>query len=150
MTVRIASSPVYLDASALAKLYVEEPESDALERALIGRRDVVVSELAITEVTSALARRVRERDLSSRDAGRVHRHILADLSGGEFQRIDLSPDLHRAAERLLLQVGGTAPLRASDALHIALATSIPARAFITYDRRLREAATGMATFEVFG
>ena len=147
---RIASSPVYLDASALAKLYVQEPESDTLEQALIGRRDVVVSELAITEVMSALARRVRLRDLSSRDAGRVHRHILADLTGGEFQRIDLSPDLHRAAERLLLQVGATAPLRASDALHLALASSIPARTFITYDRHLRDAAARMATFEVHG
>lgn len=147
---RIASSPVYLDASALAKLYVEEPESDALERALIGRRDVLVSELSVTEVTSALARRVRERDLSPRDAGRVHRRMLADLSGGEFHRMDLSPDLHRAAERLLLQMGGTAPLRAADALHIALAGSVPARSFITYDRHLRAAAIKMALFEVLG
>jgi len=148
--VKIASSPVYLDASALAKLYVEEPESTELERALLGRSDLLVSELSITEVVSALARRVRERELSARDATRVHRRILADLSRGEFQHVDLSPNLHRVAERLLLQVGTTAPLRASDALHLALAGSAPAGAFVTYDRHLRDAAVRMASFDVHG
>lgn len=147
---RIVSSPVYLDASALAKLYVGEADSAELERALIGRSDLLVSELAITEVVSALARRVRQRDLSSRDAGRVHRRILADRERGEFRHLDLSPDLHRAAERLLMQIGGTVPLRASDALHLALAGSAPAGAFVTYDRQLREAALRMATLEVHG
>ena len=147
---QIASSPVYLDASALAKLYIEEAGSPELERAMVGRRDVLVSELAITEVVSALARRVRERDMSLRDAGRVHRRILADLERGEFQHIDLSPDLHRVAERLLVQLASTLALRASDALHLALAGSAPARAFVTYDRRLRAAAISMATFDVHG
>jgi len=148
--VQIASSPVYLDASALAKLYIEETESLELERALIGRRDLLVSELAITEVISALARRVREGDLSSRDAGRVQRHISTDLERGEFRRIDLSPDLHRVAERLLMRLGSTLPIRAADALHLALAGSAPARAFVTYDRHLREAAITMASFDVHG
>ncbi len=57
---RIASSPVYLDTSALAKLYVPEGESRLLEEALIGRRDVLVSDLAVTELVSVLMRRVRE------------------------------------------------------------------------------------------
>jgi len=147
--VRIDSSPVYLDASGLAKLYVREPDSDDLERALVGRRDIFVSELAITEVVSALARRVRERDVSSRDANRVHRQILADRDRGEFQHVDLSPDIHRAAERLLLQLGAAIPLRAADALHLAVAAGIPARAFVTYDRRLHDAAARMTIFDVY-
>jgi predicted nucleic acid-binding protein len=148
--VKIASSPVYLDASALAKLYIEELESAELELALVGRSDLLVSALSITEVVSALARRVRERDLPARDAGRVHRRILADLSRGEFQQVDLSPNLHRVAERMLLQIGTISPLRASDALHLALAGSAPAGAFVTYDRHLRDAAIRMASFEVHG
>src|ERR1041385_1227788 len=35
-----SSSPLYLDASALAKLYTPEPGSAALERSLRGRRDL--------------------------------------------------------------------------------------------------------------
>ncbi len=147
---QIDSSPVYLDASGLAKLYVEEPGSDEIERALVGRRDVVVSDLAVTEVVSALARRLRERDLSSKDAKRVHRQILADVARGEFRQVGLSPDVHRAAERLLVQLGGDVPLRTLDALHLALAVGASARAFVTYDRRLRDAATRMSIFDVHG
>jgi hypothetical protein len=39
--VKIASSPVYLDTSALAKLYLPESGSDEMEEALFGRRDVI-------------------------------------------------------------------------------------------------------------
>jgi prevent-host-death family protein len=52
--------PVYLDASALVKLFVPEPESDALNAALIGAGNVVVSDLAVTEMASAIGRRIRE------------------------------------------------------------------------------------------
>ena len=119
-----------------------------LEDALVGRRDVIVSELALTEVASALARRVRARDLSAQEAGRVRRRMLADVARGEFQRVDLSPDVHRAAERLLLQVGSVLPLRAADALHLALAGSVPAQAFVTFDRHLRIAVRRSGAFDL--
>ena len=35
---------VYLDTSALVKLYISEPESSWLDRALRGRRDLIVSD----------------------------------------------------------------------------------------------------------
>jgi predicted nucleic acid-binding protein len=47
--------PVYIDASALVKLFVPEEESDALNRALAGLTDVIVSDLALTEMASALS-----------------------------------------------------------------------------------------------
>src|SRR5262249_36714692 len=69
----------YLDARALVKLLVPEPESDDLNRALIGLIDVIVSDLALTEVASALGRRVRDKRLTrdsaqrlSREAGKLH------------------------------------------------------------------------------
>ena len=68
---KIASSPIYLDASAVAKIYISEPDSEALESALVGRRDLVVSDLAVTEFTSAIARRVRDAQLAANQAERV-------------------------------------------------------------------------------
>ena len=35
--------PVYLDASALVKLFVPEPESGALNEALVGAEDEIIS-----------------------------------------------------------------------------------------------------------
>src|SRR5207247_843740 len=52
---------VYIDASALAKLYVPEAESERLDTFRHGRLGLMISELAITEVLSAVARRARGR-----------------------------------------------------------------------------------------
>lgn len=54
------TGPLYLDASALVKIYMPEPGSDELDAALQGRDDLVISDLAVTEVISALTRRRRE------------------------------------------------------------------------------------------
>jgi predicted nucleic acid-binding protein len=48
----------------LVKLFVAEPESDALNEALAGLTDVIVSDLALTEMASALGRRMREQQLT--------------------------------------------------------------------------------------
>jgi predicted nucleic acid-binding protein len=130
--------PVYLDASALAKLYSPEAGSRELNRALAGRRDLLLSDLAITEVVSALARRRREGTLTARTAQLVHRTLLAHLETGIYQRLDLVPATHRDAERLLL--GAAEPLRAGDALHLAAALAAGAATVVTFDRRLGRAA----------
>ncbi len=130
--------PVYLDASALAKLYSPEAGSRELNRALAGRRDLVLSDLAITEVVSALARRRRAGALSVRNARLIHRALLEHLEAGIYQRADLVPATHREAERLLL--AATEPLRAGDALHLAAALASGAATVVTYDRRLSRAA----------
>lgn len=144
--------PVYLDASALAKLYLPEAESDSLEQALLGRRDLQVSNLAVTEVISAAARRRREGLLTAAQLSRLHSALLDDVSEeGAFLRLDLDPSVHREAERLL--VGGTAQegvqgLRAADALHLALAVTATARTLVTFDRRLAHAGR-MAGLHLF-
>jgi predicted nucleic acid-binding protein len=131
--------PLYLDASALAKLFLPEMGSEALNRLLLGRGDVILSDLAVTEVTSALARRIREGALPAKAGGQIHRRILAMASKGAFRRVDLLATTHRDAERLLLAVR-IAPLRAADALHLALALGAGAGTVLTFDRTMARAA----------
>jgi hypothetical protein len=133
------TGPLYLDASALVKLIVSEPESDALNEALAGAIDVVISDLALTELASALGRRTRERALSPAQARTVQR-AAEGLAAG-CRRAELTPAVHRRAERLLLTTR-TAPLRALDALHLALAIDAQAATRVTYDLRLRAVAAG--------
>jgi predicted nucleic acid-binding protein len=130
---------IYLDSSALANLYLPEPESDRLDALLRGRQDLLISELAITEVLSAVARKRREGTLSTSQALEIRDAVLADADSGSFYRLDLSPLVHRHAERLLLQVESIA-LRTLDALHVALALSGSATHIVTYDARMRAAA----------
>jgi predicted nucleic acid-binding protein len=139
--------PLYCDASALLKLYFPEPGSEELNRLLEGREDLLASDLAVTEIVSALARRARQDALGWAEASRVQRALLTGLEGGACQRVELTRDVHRVAERLLLVRAGP-PLRAADALHLALAVSGRAACVATFDVRLSAAAraVGLTTY----
>jgi len=129
--------PVYLDASTLAMIYFREPQSDAIDHALRARRDLTVSDLAVTEVLAALGGcRLAASEIEGADAGRAA--LLVDLDSGMYRRAEIAPATHRAAERLL--VSSTLPLGASDALHLALAMTAGVASFLTYDRRRAKAA----------
>jgi predicted nucleic acid-binding protein len=135
--------PIYLDASALVKLFVPEPESDTLNQALMGAEDVIVSDLALTEMASALGRRTREGRLTHGESRRLYREAehLAEVC----RRVELTPPVHRLAERLLL-TSREVPLRALDALHVAMALEAKAATLVTYDPRMRDAAALQGVF----
>ncbi len=136
------TEPVYLDASALIKLFVPEKESDALNQALAGLTDVIVSDLALTEMASALSRRTREQRLLRGEAQRLYRE--ASKLHASSHRAELTPPIHRRAERLMLSL--TIPLRALDALHLATALDAEAATVVTVDPRLRDAAISQGLF----
>ena len=127
-----------MDASALAKLYLPEPESDDLNRRLRGYRQTLISDLGVTEMVSACARRRREGTLERDAVSLIHRAILDAVDAGIFLRLTLDPSVHREAERLLML--DAVALRAADALHLALATEGGANTVVTYDQRLAGAA----------
>jgi uncharacterized protein len=136
------AEPVYLDASALVKLFVPEPESDHLNRALAGLTDVIVSDLALTEMASALGRRLRERRLTRDNVRRLYRE--ASKLHASAHHAELTPPIHRRAERLMLSLA--TPLRALDALHLATALDAEAVTVVTFDPRLRDAADSQGLF----
>jgi predicted nucleic acid-binding protein len=105
-----ADSGIYLDSSALAKIYVPEAESEKLDSFLRGRRGLMISELAITEVLSAVARRKREGVINVDQASEIRDAVLEDADSGSFDRLELSPAVHREAERLLFGIDSV-PLR---------------------------------------
>jgi len=112
---------LYLDASALVKLVVEEPESPALRRYLAAPAVRATSILAAVEVPLALARR----------RGGDERAVAL------LTRVELLPLTDAVVER----AGRLAPLRALDAIHLASALELgPLDAFVAYDRQLRERA----------
>lgn len=136
------TEPVYLDASALVKLLVPEQESEELNRALAGLTDVIVSDLALTELASALGRRTREQRITRQEAQRLHREA-SKLHASSHQS-ETTPPVHRRAERLMLSLA--IPLRALDALHLASALDAEAATIVTFDPRLRDAASSQGLF----
>jgi uncharacterized protein len=127
---------------------VREPGSAAFNRVVEGRQDVLVSELTVTEV-SALARRVRQGTVSATLARCVQHAIVAQLEAVVYRRLDLTREVHRQAEHFLLALSEV-PLRAADALHLALATTARAASMASFDARLAGAAraVGLVVYPV--
>lgn len=122
---------IYLDASALMKLVRREEETAALREWLDLRPEepVITSELGRVEVLRA-ARRVGDHVLAEARA------VVGDL--------DLVP-LDRAVQDVACDLGNPL-LRTLDALHLASAVLLGEglTAFITYHRRLADAASAAA------
>ena len=139
--------PLYCDTSALVKLYLPERGSVELNEAVEGRADVLVSDLAVTEIVSAVARRLHQGSLTREAARRLHHAILGRLDEGAYHRVEMTREVHRRAEHFLLALQST-PLRAADALHLALAASGRAATLATFDSRLAAAAraVGLAVY----
>ena len=119
--------PVYLDSSAIIKLIIREPETDALADALQRWPDRVSAALARVEVHRALRRAGRPKAA----------HVRADtvLDALVLIRLD-EPVLARAAAFT------TPQMRSLDAIHLAAALTIgdDPDALITYDVRLARVA----------
>ncbi len=122
--------PAYVETSALLKLLLPEPESDALELELGRWPDWVTSELTTVECRRALTRERANASVRARADHLLARCVLV--------RID-APVL-RLAEHI-----GPRDVRSLDALHLATAVSFGdhPEAFITYDDRLAAAARAL-------
>lgn len=131
----------------MLKLYLPEPGSDEFNEIVEGRDDVLVSDLAVTEIVSAAARRLRQGSLPREAARRLQHAILGRLDEGVYHRVELTREVHRRAEHLLLTLEDT-PLRAADALHLALAATARAASLASFDARLVVAAraAGLAVY----
>jgi uncharacterized protein len=134
--------PLYCDSSALLKLYWPEPGSTEFNDTVEGRDDLLVSDLAVTEIVSALCHRHRQGAVTDQTIRRVQEAIIKRLDDGTFGRIELTRDTHRRAEEFFITLSGIA-LRAADALHLAMATSARAASMASFDARQRAAARAM-------
>lgn len=131
---------LYLDTSALVKLYVREPETAELS-AFVRRHapPLPFSSLHELELTQALERRHHEGDLTSVDLTRITAAFEKDLEASVLARPDADwPGTFARAIHLLRQHRG---LRSLDALHIGHALEAGAVWFITYDKRQGKAAS---------
>jgi predicted nucleic acid-binding protein len=116
----------YLDASALVKLIVAEPESGALRRYLGERPRIISSRIVEVELRRAVARQ-DEIDAGDRVSSLIATVELLELDGEVARRAgELTP----------------ATLRSLDAIHLASALVIAPEvdAVVAYDTRLAAAA----------
>ena len=123
-----ADRATYLDSSAIVKLAVREPESTALRRYLRGKRPLVTSALARTEVARAML-------------------PLGPAAVARGEEVLRRLEVVRVNDEVLKTAGSMLPveLRSLDAIHLATAALIGAdlARVCTYDDRMTSSAKAL-------
>lgn len=130
---------MYLDSCILVKLLVVEPDSEFFVRSLEGK-PMVTSDLALTEVFSALLARERAGKISVTDRRRAWNELESRIEADEIRTEPLNSIVLRKARHTLEQCHPKVPLRTLDAIHLATADLCHDFPLATTDARLRDAA----------
>lgn len=128
---------LYLDTAIVLTLFVEETTSRSVEDWLAARRQpLAFSDWGLTECASALALKRRRDELD----GELAKRCFAAISAFVHESCELiacAPHHQTEAQRLLSRYD--LPLRAGDALHLAISLHAGAT-LVTYDKLLATSA----------
>ena len=130
----------YVDTSALIKLYVAEPHSDAVEQFIDTLDQPLISSLSILEWHCAMNRRLRNGAFDEAYHQIARAEFSRHLASGAYRVHALHEGLYAQATYLLGSVTPLA-LRTLDALHLAAAQSAQASSIATADKIMAQAAT---------
>jgi len=136
----------FFDTSTLIKRYILEPGSN-WTRGIYASHIVVISALALTEVSSVFARRNREGTHSTIDRNALLRAFHNNVA--QYVLVDIDRTLPNSAGATLINAPAPLALRSLDAIHLAYAQSFAANSaasglgpltFVSADTRLLAAA----------
>lgn len=134
---------LYLDSSVIVKLYIDEPDSEAVAARVQSATQIATSTIAYAEVRATFARRKREGLLSPQELAAVCRRFDADWAS--FLTVDADAVVVRSAGAL----SDSHALRGGDAIHVASFERLLAGAdddemeFLCADDRLSDAARNL-------
>jgi len=127
---------VFLDSSALAKRYLQEPGSNHLEEILPSATSLGVSVICLAEMVSAFCRLRREGKMSAAQYLNFKGALLADIEDCSVPYV--TDEVLAGAVELLERW----PLRSSEALQVSSAAEWAADLFVSADARQCAAARG--------
>ena len=138
---------MYLDSAIIVKLLVDEPDTTALVKALVGH-SLSSSELAVSEVLSALLGKERNKLISAAQRSDAWQLFNERVRMREIVLHPLNGVVLRKANHVLERCHPSVPLRALDAIHTAACDLSQDFPLCTTDKRMREAA-GVLGIPVF-
>jgi predicted nucleic acid-binding protein len=140
----------YLDTSALAKWYVEEPGSEAFEAFVNATLERRISRLLTVELRCLLARRRRAGEIDVDYETDAWATFTTHVAAGVFTVEPMTDARFNEARELIDALAGI-PLRTLDALHLAAARAMETATVATADVVMRDAAEALGlTVEFFG
>jgi predicted nucleic acid-binding protein len=132
----------YVDTSALAKWYLDEPGADEFAAFMQTTPQVLTSRLVLVEMRCLLARRRRAGDLSRNEEQATYSLFTDQVAQGHIS-VRPVPDALFASARELTDRLAVIALRTLDALHLAAALAADARELATADRVMGDAAQAL-------
>ncbi len=130
----------FVDTSALAKLYVSEPDSDAFETWFAEAMPVTISLLTTVELSSVLQKYVRMGRLSPALVQEMEAAVGEDIVLGCVRVADVPSGVFHLAKSLIA-ANGALGLRSLDAIQLASALTSGTTLFVTSDAALAEIAS---------
>ena len=131
---------MYLDAAYVAKFYVEEPDAPAIRAIMRRAQTLTTSAWSVAEVTCALHRHLRQRNLDAR----LYRDLLDSFrehtETGFWTPVPVTEAVLARMQTSVEALPADVYLRAGDAVHLASAAEIGEREIWTSDRHLLSAA----------
>ena len=121
---------IYADTSILAAYYCPELLSEAAQQALGSDPDRAVSDLSELELLSAVARKVRQREMRRDDGERIRVLFLSHLQARYYAQLRVVRSHYQLAQDWVFR--SEVPLRSLDALHLAVA-ALENRTLLTAD-----------------
>ena len=136
---------VYIDTSALAKWYLNEPGSEDFARWIVDEPEPWISSLTVTELRCLLARRRRAGEIAREHETQCLAAFQQDEAEGHLHVHPVDDAAVQAAASLIGRLMNH-PLRTLDALHLALARQVRTPTLATADATMAAAAEelGMA------
>jgi predicted nucleic acid-binding protein len=129
---------LYLDTYALVKNYIDEAGSSGVRNMIENPSNQIwISELAETEFTCALFRRMRNHELSADIVAEAMDGFRASIK--KFEVLPLSSSILNKANQLINDYADLYPLRTLDSMHAATFISIAEKqewVFVTADLAL--------------
>jgi predicted nucleic acid-binding protein len=131
---------VYLDTSALIKLYVPEAFSTEVENFVSQADALVISRLSVLEWHCAMSRRLRTGMITEAYLNTARTEFTRHLAEGYFRIVPFDDSVIIDAIQVLDNVKPL-PLRTLDALHLTVARRANVTRLATADRVMADAAS---------
>ncbi|MGB8169672.1 MAG: type II toxin-antitoxin system VapC family toxin [Chthoniobacteraceae bacterium] len=128
-----------MDTAIIIKLLVAEPDSEFFQDAL-GGEVLSSSELALTEVWSALLAKERNKHISAQQRAKAWRVFNERVHAKQLLLHPLNSVVLKKANHVLERCHPAVPLRTLDAIHTAACDLSQDFPLCTTDKRMRDAA----------
>ena len=127
----------YIDTSVIVAYYCPETLSETVEQLIVKIKQPAISHLTEIELTSAISRKIREKNLSQADGNRILTQFQSHIEQKFFRRLSIEHKHFQMGKTWIAQFN--TPLRSLDALHLAVASSY-SLTLLSTDLQLLESA----------